>query len=411
MIAIISGFITSFAGFWPTSVFYAYKIGGIPARDILDCLVLCLSCLSYFIFFPKGEDRDFKKSLFLFLLPMGVSLGFHSFFFLVPKLGNEQVYIERTFSRSAHILILSVSVLIQSSFMQTKRYAKLYLRGHYTFLILLMLVGVWQWLSFYRDVPFPITDARTFHHSVGEGQSFLFAQRLTSFCIEPSFFAPYIIEFIILSQGKFFLFTLLGFFHLIFNFSMAAYAHFGLLMFGYGMIFLWNKRISKVALIFISVLILGPFLYPQGLILLFKPIAVRLEGFLNIEEHARLYILVQVFQNFLQSNGLNIIFGNGIASFTNLKETVGALPSGEKIHDSSNTLLIDSLFELGLFGVLSHLLFLKSLFPPLKSYSKGWIYALFILGATFYRGDYVSFRFWQSLLVLYFLRSHDKKSI
>lgn len=289
------------------------------------------------------------------------------------------------------------------------------LKAYWLGSLLIVFFGVWHAFSMYSGaIPFPFEGMRTNIHGTDGNLEISIdgVKRLTGICREPSYFAPILIDFILISlvlfnDWKKYFFVLVGLGLLLLSFSGGGY--FNLLMIiGISLTFYYLAVLKRVVVkrkfnfkfVYLTIVILFPFIIiiPYMLELgLLNIIIARLPHILDIENHSRLYMVVKPFELILDSNIINIIFGHGIKSYY-LLEYGFFLPDGTPFHHTSNNLFTDFLWEHGVVGLVFVSYLFIYLFKISNAFSNDKKYIILSLvihlfSTSIYRGDYASSRF------------------
>lgn len=286
-------------------------------------------------------------------------------------------------------------------------------------LLLLVMVGLWQLLYFFYNIPFLDLETRSYVHSV-TGNSF-FNFRLTSFADEPSYLGPVLIDMIILGYLSFkrkwiyiALIVLPAIGILLFSFSVSAYFNL-LLIAGFIVMYLiFHPKFPKKYLIIIlgvGILAVGVlFLVKPGIFMtFFSPILGRVDQLFDPQSSSRIYMYIMPIYWLFDHSILSALFGYGPGSYDFLHATK-ILPNKVSIATSSNNMYIDLLFEHGIIGLIIVLAGLVYIFIYLwkKGRSNAYYFIallefVHILITALYRADFVTPRFWAVLLIIFLL--------
>jgi len=280
---------------------------------------------------------------------------------------------------------------------------------------------MWQFLHIVFEIPFLSLDTRSQIHGV-DSSLVLINQRVTSFAEEPSFLAPLMIDFMILSFivcKKPLIPVLLSSFVLIFSYSGGGYFNIFLIivawLIGYlkykdiNLIdkikkFILNKKTHKQKLFVVCMLIITIFILNQ-VSPLFYPFFGRFGSMFDINRSSRMFMVVMPFVWILRGSIFNIFFGFGPNSYWYLNRTE-TFPSGLPLHATSNNLFSDTVFELGYFGLVSYLVIFsqfwitsfKNLYKN-HTYFIAFIFSIHLFVTSIYRADFMQPRFW----IIFFL--------
>lgn len=275
---------------------------------------------------------------------------------------------------------------------------------------IIIISSYWQIVSFYfgfGEFPF---DTRSHVHSVTVSESNPFSLRVTGLAREPSFLAPLIIDFMLISVIIFsklkwiflsFVFALLP---LALSFSMGGYVNLiivmGAFVFLYFIIKVSSGKVNALSIFLglvvsiIGMALLWQFQRVGGLDLFLS----RFDSAFDLEKGGRVFMWIMPYFWLIASSPVNLIFGYGPKSF-GLLGSVYSLPNGDSIHVTSNNIFSDFLWEHGLFGLVFLVLFFcYLLFSAInikmnKFYWVSFLIVVHVMFSSMYRADYASFRF------------------
>jgi hypothetical protein len=277
-------------------------------------------------------------------------------------------------------------------------------------LFVFILFSYWQIAyEYFGLINFPF-ETRNNIHSVSESSDIAFGSRVTGIAREPSYLAPLLIDFIIISffvmsgfrkifASVFYAlipllltFSLGGYFNLIIVFfpAMLFYVFISVLKCKFNVYSLISIFASLISLIFIFIKLddLG------GLTLIFG----RISGAFDLTEAGRFYMWIMPFVWLSTYSPVNILFGFGPKSYSMLGDYY-LMPNGEPVHITSNNIFSDYAWEMGLVGLLSVIfLFCILVFQSfkIKMNRLDWIAGLLafhLIVSSVYRADYASIRF------------------
>ncbi len=421
--------ILAFFLFAPFSVSGVFKAITSPIPTSVAITMLAAGFVSIYLLSDILLNRKIHLRKMDYIILIGFFLpAFLSLFGLVSNimtlLSHEyMLYVKSEFvSRFINIIVflfLFIGIknyLSKKSDMELFKYIKAYSIG----ISILVLVGIWQFLHFTLGLPFPDLGTRSFIHGISDDTHLLFRRRLTSFANEPSFLAPFLIDgmiigFMVFHQNikKYFLYIFLPVaFVLFFSFSSGGYFNFLLLAGILVVVLMFSKvnvlRIFKskgfliASVLFVLLIVIG-WDYVQ---ILTKPVFGRFETFFDINSHARLYMVIMPFVWIFDHSPLSVIFGNGPASYSFL-QTSKFLPTGYRVHITSNNYFVDILFEYGFLGLILALwMFAYIAFKFLrkinehKFYIVGLLLIIHLGISSMYRADFTSPRFWSVLIIV-----------
>lgn len=282
--------------------------------------------------------------------------------------------------------------------------------------LVVLLIGVWQFVSFYSSIPFPF-ETRSHLHST-YGYSYSFTHRLTSVAREPSFFVMLAVDFVGLSllfySGfKRILMSLLGFIMIIFSLSPSGYiAFFGALggawLFSEAKYFTGRVSFNRLGLVFLILVF----------VLLFFAVNDEVYNYIysrisqaTLSNSGRFYMVVMPYFWSWDGDLFGFLFGHGMKSYSVIG-TYYSLPNGAPVHPTSNNIYTDVFWESGVVGLVLLLLFFAFVFIRIcrskvgKFHSFVAFYFFFELTLSgMFRADFASARFFILLYLMYLLVS------
>lgn len=392
----------------------------IPKSLIISLIVSYFALLSLFLSKREKlqvEDVNVLKAL---LIPILVSSTFVLYNYV--NLGFDPKYLDYIRSSFLTRLITSSLHIFLYFFFASKISAKAnqqtlfnILLPYLLILYIIMLLGCWQLMHELFDVPFLSSNARTYVHSVGN-RDLLFNFRLTSIFREPSFFVPFIVEFVLLNYllcksvyikvGS----TALGLLLLIFTFSGSMVIEIGFLAIGIS--FLLKKPTVRYSiLLLLIVIIITVLFWSDELLKALIPITERAKN-LTIYDNSRLYIWVMSFVYAFANGIIPFFVGHGPNSFKYLGN-VEQYPMefwkrpGEFIDTGTNNYFADAIYELGFVGFVAYIFLFGKQFSfyfarryqnPI--YLVGFLFVIHMLAVAFYRADYSAPHFFVNLLIV-----------
>ncbi|TQR12718.1 O-antigen ligase family protein [Psychrobacillus soli] len=409
------------------------NVSVIPTSLLVSILLIITSSI---VIFKKGHlkiDSLSKSVIVLFFLPIFLStITIILNIFFIEDLDYKS-FLETDFvNRLINVLVYFFVTFLLVDYINNENKNKIFkMISLYLFGCIFMLAfGVWQLLHFVFGIPFLELDTRSLLHSVDVSIA-QFNFRLTSLANEPSFFAPFIIDSIILSflfiKKSLYriLFILFATMVLFFTFSGGGYVNLLLVVVSLLVILnigIYNKFKYKTVLLasFLTILfsILGVFIFNifnVGKIL--YPVLGRFDTMFDSTGSARTYMVTQPFKWIFEYKVWNILFGLGPNSFEYLKY-VKKLPSGEPIHSTSNNLFTDFTFENGFVGLICvisiFIIIMRRVLINLKievnKYSVvTYMLLVHLFITSMYRADYLSPRFWIIILIIIYLVKNFKE--
>ena len=303
-----------------------------------------------------------------------------------------------------------------------------YIKAYWLGCFILLFIGFWQVLSWSTGIPFPFEGMRTHVHSVDAAMRALIGGRMTSITNEPSFLAPFIIDFALISmllfvKRKMYFFVGMALLGVFYTFSGGGYMNVGMIIFAATCV-LFVKSILKrnktmfvcfLSMILIMIALFVFFVLPgienSPLMIVFS----RGDAILDTESHSRAAFIFKPFILMQESTWLNMLFGHGPKSY----ELIGTRFNfaGEPFHVTSNNLFTDIFWEHGMVGLLGLIVlftyFLRNSISIFKENSKEeWVLFMFtihLFASSLYRADFASGRFYTLLIIFIFLIYRKKE--
>lgn len=281
----------------------------------------------------------------------------------------------------------------------------------------LFLVGaLWQASSPITGIPFPV-DTRDWMHGVPDVIKSAVPIRLTSFAEEPNFYAPLLIEFILISYflmrssilKKIVLITSLVV--LVLTFSGGAYGNVFILAAISILITLlrvmYTAKISKLNLILLILVVILSivlfFIFFNNIV--FEFIIAKFDHE-SSGASSRSEFLASLVELWLKSNFLQMLIGHGIATMSILPEF--GLSQNDFLFRITNNFFLDILWESGVLGVLSALtVFTTLIFKGIVANKHNkfnmlafWL-SFHVLITSLYRSEYLSPHFIWVLAIIF----------
>ncbi|WP_033542292.1 hypothetical protein [Planococcus sp. CAU13] len=291
------------------------------------------------------------------------------------------------------------------------------IKKYYYGVLFFALIGAWQFLHYSIGIPFLNLETRNQIHSV-QGSEFIIGNRLTSLANEPSYFAPLIIDLIIIAfivSKKPIMIIFFGLFLIVFSYSGGGYLN----TFSVSLItiiglvkyrsFEFKRKYLSASILFLLFISAFSFIYYQQIMELLYPFIGRLSTMFDIQQHSRLFMVLMPFIWVLEGNFLQGLFGYGPSSF-NFLHLTKFLPNGTNVHVTSNNLFTDTVYELGYIGLICYITIfyklLKVSWGSLKNnkYSLyAWVLTIHLFTSSIYRGDFMQPRFWIIIYIILIL--------
>lgn len=359
-------------------------------------------------------DFGFVKILNFYYLGLFLSLIFG---FLFNYLFFNYYYNFKELSmygRFVNIFLFSFLAIFIVSYFSYFNKEKIFFNFYFFSCFIILISGCWQAISLYLGYfPFPL-ETRSHIHGVGK-EGYEIAGRLTGYAAEPSYFVPFILDFLILSLFVFekkiykFLGVSIGLIVMILTFSPSGYLMFiGSFILAFIFIVKLNSKFFLRILFFISMFV-GFIIYKfSEKFLNLGYVFVRLSSFF---EDTRFKTTVDILDIFFQSNLVAILFGFGPSNYKFVSKY-----SKFSYFETSNNTYIDILVEFGMIGLLLFLAMFLYLFLYIRKshidiFSKFICYALFfnLLIGGIVRADYASSRFFMLIAIIYLIIGFRKK--
>lgn len=378
-----------------------FKNIGYIVLPICCLLLLCSGCFRKIIF-----TSYLKKIFCLFYLPMIVAclwalvkLGFVNNIFYYEYVSTN--LITRMIHIGLFIIILfgAIQVCMKCSTTVLKRLLLSYAWGIF---ILLGLMGFWQILHQTTGIWCPELETRNhlyFASSLG-------VSRITSFADEPSYLAPYLIDamLVFLYFKKIIPCLLLGLL-LGFSLSFAGYVEIIILTVA-GLFFLKLKYQIRIAVIWLLIICCILLFFPD-LVNTFRILLEsreELQSGFSMEDTSRTYMLLQVIDEYMNSDIVSALIGNGPSSLKYLFNS----SNGKMLYITSNNLYLDILYEGGIISLLCYVVVLYIIYRYVSSYcmsktlqtSIAIIFVLHLAVSSMYRADYSSERYVSIFIIL-----------
>lgn len=389
-----------------------------PEFSLIHYIFALINFVFFSIFFIN-KNNILDKSFFKILSNYYLALIFSVFLgFIVVYVLDESIYALKEISMYGRILnialfsllswfIVSLSFYDQYNF-SPKKIAFYYAVGCF----FLILTGYWQAISLYLGIgTFPF-ETRSVVHGVGKND-YDIQGRLTGLAAEPSYFVPFVLDFMILSLLVFkkniikFIFFSIAAFVLILSFSPSGYmSAVGSLLLA--LIFVANFK-SKKYIYILSMLLIFFIIFILSMLDKFKNIGYVLGRLTQINEDVRFLTIYETLNVYFDSNVLTILFGYGVTNFK-----FASMYTNYSQLETSNNMFADMLVEFGIIGLLLILImFLKIFFLIRNSFisnlQKFVCYALFfdLLITGLVRADYATSRFFIIIALIFLFSKFD----
>jgi hypothetical protein len=402
-------------------------IPGLPMSILLSfCVLAVMMLLIPADLTPILKHNYVKIFAITLLVPLAASFVLIPLNVVTPDsfTNDPSISLREAITRIINILLnfsIFVLIVVYGIDKYGKSYGRTILVIYYLALILLMVGGIWQIASKQFGIPFPEMGLRTNFHGVDSEVKENFGFRITSFLAEPSYFAPYIIDFIliglILLKSWFVraVVTLVSASILASTFSMSGILNISIIGLVLAVAYIHKKRITYLS-----------DLYPVlGLTILLTTLAIslwqaidylmpyyeRFNAFVATGDDKRFYIIARAYDTLTNAPPHAVMFGFGPGSFTFFKYLA------DPMEGTSNNLYVDIMLEHGFFGLLLILvMFSYLIFKTYRMIGKkfenifGFLFVVHLAVTSMYRADYASPRFWIVLLIIYTLIKYGDMS-
>lgn len=414
---------------------YAYYAAGaviafiLPLQLLIDGIPmsLALSMAALLILATANIKRKLAVNLNWHARLVGLTIifpMFASYAVMLPVfIGNDQFLSDIAIANNEstkriinQVVNYVVFVLLLSAIKKFDNREKVFIVYIYFALLIVMLAGgVWQIASKITGIPFPDLGMRTNFHGVDSSVRDEFGFRITSFFAEPSYFAPYLIDLIIIlglalkNKAAILALAILSIFVLTSTFSMSGAINLAMIsvVACYGYLKRYKIR-SYFYIAYISIIpifIFGALIFvPASIQDAFSPIMDRFFDMILSGDDRRFYIIDRAIDVFNESTPLAMFFGHGPGTFTMFKY------AEDPIEGTSNNLYIDALIENGIFGLSMILYLFYRLFRRSYKHIKidnnsfmATVLCAHLFISSLYRADYASPRFWVLMLIIYSL--------
>ncbi|WP_088067430.1 O-antigen ligase family protein [Gottfriedia luciferensis] len=423
--------------FIPFSVSTVFQkiIPGLPSSFLISGCVFGGLVILYFMVrktenFHSIHKQEQVRFLLVFILPIIFSLlvTVYNYFTLYSVEYGQYLksdLIKRLINYVIFFSIFYISTQVISKF--KNRTLNKIVWAYVVALLIITIVGVWQFFSFLYNIPFLNISTRSFVHSVG-GKT-LFDFRLTSFADEPSYLAPFLVDLLIIgyvmvkSKFKYGLFIFIPtIFVLILSYSLSGYVNLAILCVLFTFLLLTsNLKNKKIIFYILGLLCLAViafyFIFSGKIHEFLEPIIGRLAGVFDIQKHSRMYMYAMPFVWVFDHSWLSALFGYGPGSFEFIQLS-RLLPNGKAVSTTSNNIFVDLIFEHGLFGFVALLygfVYMGLKLFVIRNKNDYYLFSLFLfihlIVTSLYRGDFVTPRFWGILIIVFIFLELGKRKV
>lgn len=387
--------------------------------NLLFCFLISTSYILISLLKLKAiKISQFSLSIVLPLV-LVTFLGYISSIYQLGHLSGsyiEQILFGRLFTVLSTILFL-LSIAIWSARASTSEcYAFLFVASVSTFVFLFFAYV--QQLFFYLHIPF-FVESRSDMHGVPQILRSIIPNRITSITREPNFYAPILIETIILARLIYsgfwqyiFIFSTLVI--LVLTFSGGAYVHLILLLFFFivqRMSFTGKGLISliKILMVFLVFCFVAYIIFENEVAILLDFIEAKTSTE-SSGTSFRSQVMSAIFSEWSSSSLKSLIFGHGIGTLAFFNE----ISEGGVYLDFAitNNFYLDYLWDTGIVGIILFVVFwgygVAFFFNRRKTsifFESGLLLFFSLLVTGLYRSEYVTTHFsWVLALVIVIYR-------
>lgn len=379
--------------------------------------IISFSFISIFIFIYK--NKILNKSYFMIIKNYYYAVIISTFLgFLIIYIYDNSIYSFKEidmYGRFFNLILYSILswFIVSLSFYNQNFFNPRKIAFFYAFgCFLLILTGYWQALSLYLGVgSFPF-ETRSMIHGVGKSE-YEIEGRLTGVAAEPSYFVPFVLDFMILSLIIFkknilkFLFFCIAAFVLILSFSPSGYVS-AIGSLTLAVLFIANFKSKKYIYLLSSMLMLLT-IFLLTMVDKLRNINYVLGRLYSISEDTRFLTIYEALNVFFSSNVLVILFGYGVTNFK-----FASMHTNYSQFETSNNIFVDVLVELGLVGLFFIFFMFFKLYCLIRksaiSVMQRFVcYALFfdLLVTGMVRADYATSRFFIIIALIFLLAKFD----
>lgn len=263
----------------------------------------------------------------------------------------------------------------------------------YGIIIILGIFGIWQIVSNVTGIWCPQFETRGALYFATD----LGIKRITSIADEPSYLVPFLIDGILLSmffKKKFF--SILLSIVLLASLSFGAYVEAFFLSLTYILLIPAMKK-TKIIASLIGVVIMMIIIFPEILDFVVSIISSReeLQSGFEMDDTSRTAMIVYPIKILFEGNFMDILLGNGPASFKYLE-----ISDPKCLFGTSNNILVDLFYEGGLLAIVMLITLFVLIWRSFSKFKRGGadiiiikLFLIHILLSSQYRADYASERF------------------
>lgn len=386
----------------PFSVTFLAKINVI--------IILILSSLLFYLNLISRKKIKFMKLEvnFLFSYISFLLISLFSLFYSITLITSPELP-TNIFTRFITISTCILTIIIVSNWIAYQPVEKLILFLKFSLLstVIFAVLSIYQILSFKYGLPFIETRSNVWGADQETKEQLGF--RITSIAQEPNFYAPILIESILLSylilpRKKFILFLMVNMFLVYKTYSTGVYIH----LFTIYILFVFFFNTKPIKKIVTLMLILSPCLI--SLIILMtnnQYFITKLNVELSGESSRTQWYMTIISEIFNSENFFNLVFGHGLNTLSYFNE-LSILTSSNLYFSISNNFYIDILWDSGILGfvffIFGMTLMAKRLLSIKNKNDYGFIALLLFFSfliTSLYRSEYTSTHFiWVVLNIL-----------
>lgn len=316
----------------------------------LSVIMMVLSFI-YCVLFLKQYKKEIDSTTFFIITPLFLYLAMGLISFSIVNYSKHFYYTEGLITRLVNYALL-LSNLIVIFLLDGFRKEK-FLKISYYFIFIFIVGGGWQIVSFLTNPNLFPFETRSWVH--GASNSF-FSFRVTSFTREPNFFAPLVIEFIILTYALYGItkksIVVMGVALVIglFTLSGGFYAHLLIMIL---ILTLYTDIRYKLKIFFlVSFSIFLLYIYADQLFYNAWDYLIQKFNTESSGGSSRSQVQVETFIYFLSHSNLKqLIFGYGFGSMMFASDLVNLTGTVNDDFRITNNLYLDFLWEIGFLGL------------------------------------------------------------
>ncbi|PHM68339.1 O-antigen ligase family protein [Xenorhabdus sp. KJ12.1] len=383
-------------------IVYIYAIIAPLSTTFLDrynlVLIAIIFSIVFFIKLIKSPNYKINKvaAYFIFLYLMIFIFSSFGQIYSIYKI-TDNGYVISVISRILTISTCIITILLISDWAEKQNTNNLlfFLKASFFSTLIFAAFGIYQIIAYKYNLPFLETRSNVYgaSHEIQSQLNF----RLTSITREPNFYAPILLEsilisIVVLNKRLFFLFLSLSLYLIFRTYSTGVYIHTAII-FALFFIFIEINKVYKLLILILILILIYAFTINELNTDFYFYFIEKLNSEKNGESF-RVFVYLTVLNSIIDSNIINILFGHGVNSLQNFSDITG-MKSLTNV-SASNNLFLDVLWESGILGIITF--FIGMFFIGKTIYSKKYY-----LKKCKYR--YISFMLFLSVLVTSLYRS------